>query len=87
MGGSVIAGKVIGPNGEPIAGAYVMFAGGPRHSDVALLTDAQGGFKLGAQASGTYRLLINAPGFPLVHRDIEVTDQATTPIEIKVGES
>jgi hypothetical protein len=87
VAGGVIAGKVVGPDGEPIAGANVMFAGGPGHRDIALLTDAQGGFKLGAQASGTYRLLVNAPGFPLVNRDIEVTDQATTLIEIKVGGS
>jgi hypothetical protein len=87
MTGGVIAGKVIDPHGNPIAGASVMIVRGPQHEDIALLTDAKGEFSLGTRASGTFRLLVNAPSFPAVERDVEVRDRGTTPIQIEVGRS
>src|SRR5205823_2207127 len=87
VSGGVIAGKVIDPSGKSIAGANVMIVQGPQHEDIALLTDAKGEFTLGTRASGAYRLLVNAPNYPPVERDVEVTDQVGSPILIKVGGS
>jgi len=65
-----------------------MFASGPcALPDIAQVTDAKGAFALAAPVKGTYRLVINAPGYPAVERDVEVTKRATSPIEVKVGES
>lgn len=81
----VIAGEVIGPSGKPIAGASVMIVQGPQHEDIALLTDANGKFILGARVGGTYRLLVKASGFPGVEQDVEVTGRTTTSVRIKLG--
>jgi Carboxypeptidase regulatory-like domain len=88
VAGSVVAGYLIGPDRKPIAGASVMFASGPcALPDIAQVTDAKGAFALAAPMKGTYRLVINAPGFPAVEQDVEVTDRAKSPIEVKVRES
>jgi hypothetical protein len=84
MAGGIIAGKVIDPRGKPIAGASVMIVQGPQHEDIALLTDEKGEFILGTRASGKYRLLVNAPGFPPAERDVEVKGGETTATQIKV---
>jgi hypothetical protein len=85
---SVVAGCVFGPDRKRIAGASVMFAAGPvAIPDIAQLTDSQGAFELAAPAKGTYRLVINAPGFSPVERNVEVTGNATSPIEVKVGKA
>ena len=64
-----------------------MFASGPcALPDIALLTDAKGAFALAAPMKGSYRLVINAPGFPAVEQDVVVTDRTKSPIEVRVGE-
>jgi energy-converting hydrogenase Eha subunit B len=85
VGRGIIIGKVVDPDGRAVAGAYVMIVRGPQHEDVALLTDAEGEFCLGAPETGIYRLLVNAPGFAPVERNVEITDQAA-PIRITIGE-
>jgi hypothetical protein len=88
VSGSIVAGCVIGPDRKPVAGASVMFASGPGAlPDIAQRTDAKGTFALAAPVHGSYRLLVKAPGFAPVERNIEVTDRAASPIEIKVGEN
>jgi hypothetical protein len=88
VSGGVVVGYVIGPDRKRVAGASVMFGDGPvALPDIAQVTDAKGAFALAAPANGTYRLVINAPGFLPVERNIEVTGQSTSSIEISVGES
>jgi hypothetical protein len=88
VSGSIIAGCVIGPDRKPVMGASVMFASGPcALPDIAQVTDAKGAFALAAPEKGFYLLMVKAPEFPPVERIVEVTDQATSPIEVKVGES
>ena len=88
VAGSVVAGCVIGPDRKPIAGASVMFASGPcALPDIAQVTDAKGAFALTAPTKGSYRLVINAPGFAAVEQDVEVTDRAKSPIKVKVRQS
>lgn len=83
MRGSVVAGRVIGADDQPVAGASVMFTQGPvAIPDIAQITDAHGAFALAAPTEGTYRLLVNAPGFPSVEHSVEVTENSKPSIEI-----
>jgi hypothetical protein len=86
VGGGVITGYVIDPDREPVAGASVMFSGGPGPlPDIAQLSDARGAFALAAPAKGVYRLLVKAPGFAAVEQVVELTDEEALPIEVSVG--
>jgi hypothetical protein len=83
----VVSGCVIGPDRQPVRGASVMFTQGPVSlPDIAQLTDGAGTFTLAAPTAGTYSLLVNAPGFPPVERQVKVSGNATSSIEINVGE-
>ncbi len=86
MDSAIISGRVAGKDGRPIAGANVMFAHGPvALPDIAQVTDATGAFALAAPADGSYRIVVKAPGFDSVERDVAVRGQASTSIEIVVG--
>jgi len=88
MKASVVAGRVIGADNQPVAGASVMFTEGPVSvPDIAQVTDAHGAFALAAPAAGTYRLLVNAPGFPPVEQSVEVTENSTPLIEISLSKT
>jgi hypothetical protein len=83
---NVISGCVIGPDRRPIMGASVMFTRGPVSlPDIAQITDRAGKFALAAPMTGIYGLLVNAPGFPPIERQVEVNSNTTSSIEIKVG--
>jgi hypothetical protein len=80
---SVVRGRVVGPDRQPVAGASIMFLQGPvALPDIAQLTDAEGTFALAAPVAGTYRLLVNAPGHPPIERRVEVSASAPAAIEI-----
>jgi hypothetical protein len=83
----VVQGRVIGPNGEPISGASVMFARGPvAVPDIAQITTSRGTFALAAPIEGNYCILVNAPGFARVEHNVEVIRGKTLTVEIALGE-
>jgi hypothetical protein len=62
-----------------------MFAYGPvALPDIAQVTNTNGEFALTAPADGSYRIIIKAPGFDSVERDVDVRFQAPTSMEIFV---
>jgi Carboxypeptidase regulatory-like domain len=83
MGAKVVAGRVLMPDGRPVAGANVMFAHGPvALPDIAQVTDATGAFALAAPAEGSYRIVVNVPGLGMVERDVDVGGASEIFIEI-----
>jgi Carboxypeptidase regulatory-like domain len=61
---ALITGRVSRSDGQPIAGARVLFASGPGAlPDIAALTDGTGRFALAAPLPGDYTLEVVADGF------------------------
>jgi multidrug efflux pump subunit AcrA (membrane-fusion protein) len=86
MGPKIVTGRVIGPDGRPIAGASVMFARGPvALPDIAQITDTKGRFALTAPANGTYRVLVNAPDLASVEHEVEVGGNVGTILDVIIG--
>jgi len=79
--GTVIRGRVLDPNGQPMAGARIYFRSGPGvHPDIAGLTSEAGDFALFAPEPGTYVIESVADGYqPAV-----VTTEAGDADEIQV---
>jgi RNA polymerase sigma-70 factor (ECF subfamily) len=59
-----VMGRVMGPDGEPLAGARVsLFAVGANSSPV-VATDLDGGFRFGPVPGGDYQVGVSIPGLP-----------------------
>lgn len=85
---SVVSGCVIGPDRQPVKGAHIMFARGPvALPDIAQICDAAGKFSLTAPVAGIYSLLVTAPGFLPVEREVKVSGKDVPSIEIRMGEN
>jgi len=83
MGAKVIAGRVLTPDGRPVAGANVMYAYGPvALPDIAQVTNANGEFALAASAEGSYRIVVNVPGLGTLERDVDVSGTSEIFIEV-----
>ena len=82
---SVISGKLYGPDGKPVAMARVYFSRGPGNlPDVAVLTDASGGFALSAPSPGTYEIASTADGFDTVKKSVEVHSGQSVQLELRL---
>ena len=69
----MISGRVTGPVGEPVGGARVYVADAPAPMpDVAILTDAGGGFALDAPAPGRYRIACAAEHYRPASESVDV---------------
>lgn len=92
--GPRLHGRVLDPNGRPIAGATVIAGDGrgfpldvvgpvPRFLKRARAeTDAEGRYELAGLAAGSLRMLVRAPGFaPSEEADVPVPDTATFELE------
>lgn len=83
----LVHGRVLASDRMPIAGASVMFSRGPVPvPDVAQLTGSDGKFELSAPAPGKYRILVNAPGFSVREKTVDVVRGAAQDVEITVGD-
>lgn len=70
----LVSGRVQDPRGRPLEGARVYLVSGPTtFSDIAMLTDPDGGFKLAVNAVGGYTLECAADGFQSKHISFEAT--------------
>ena len=82
---SVLTGRVVGADGQPVAGARVYVVRGPvALPDLALLTDSSGTFALSAPAPGTYQLGCAADGFAAATVAVEVAAGQPAQVEIRL---
>jgi hypothetical protein len=73
--GTVIRGRVLGPDGQALSGARVYFKSGPGvHPDIAGLTSEAGEFALFAPTSGTYQIESMADGYAPAVTEVETAD-------------
>jgi hypothetical protein len=72
-----ITGTVLDPGGRPIAGAHVEFdsSSGAR---TALNSGADGGFTATLPATGAYTIRVDAPGFAIAARNLQLSAGAAT---------
>jgi hypothetical protein len=83
MAPAVVAGRVVDPDGQPIAGASVMFSASPvAVPDIAELTGSDGSFAMAAPAIGSYRVAVYATGHAAAEREVEVSAVAAAALEI-----
>ncbi len=85
--GAVVEGQVLGPAGEPIAGAGVM-AYGDRlfHRSYDALSGDDGGFRLAGLETGLLSLQVAAEGFSDADKQLEVRPGTNT-VEIRMQDS
>ena len=80
---ALITGRVMASDGQPIAGARVLFVNAPGSvPDIAALTDDTGGFTLAAPWAGPYTLEVAADGFR--SQRVSVTVSAGEKIELSI---
>jgi hypothetical protein len=63
---NTVHGRVVGPDGDPVAGASIAIAAidRPRElEDVAIATDEAGEYRTPALPAGEYELTVGAPGY------------------------
>jgi hypothetical protein len=82
-----VEGRVLDGAGAPVAGATVAVAAASRPTrDIAALTRADGGFRLGGLLPGTYRLEARS-GTRAGESEVEVAGGGATPVEIRIGDN
>ncbi|MFP2927239.1 carboxypeptidase-like regulatory domain-containing protein [Pyxidicoccus sp. 3LG] len=85
MSPAIVSGRVVGPDGQGVAGASVYFVQAPvALPDIAQHTGADGRFSLSVPVAGRYRLGVNAPGWPVRERDVEVDSGSVTPAPVDI---
>jgi hypothetical protein len=83
MAPAVVAGRVVDRDGQPIAGASVLFSASPvAVPDIAQLTGSDGSFAMAAPAVGRYRVSVRASGHAVAEREVEVVGAAAAKLEI-----
>ncbi len=84
-----IAGKIVDPEGEPVAQATVttrLRDGGLQRTTA----DVEGQFQFGDLESGIYALVIAAPGFMVAEREVDLQPgekRRLAPVELEYGEA
>ena len=68
----LLVGVVTTTNRQPICDARVMVVSGPKHPDIAGLTNEEGRFRLGGLEPGNYRIEVDAEGFLPAHGGVRV---------------
>ena len=83
---SVISGRVLSADGQPVAGARVFFVSSPVPvPDVALLTDGTGRFSLTAPVPGAYRIGCSSDEFGSATITVDVSEGQNVEVEIRLG--
>jgi hypothetical protein len=83
---TVVAGRVLGASGTPLADARVAFAEAPVPvPDIAAVTGPDGGFALSAPAHGRYVVLAAADGHVPAQVAVDVRDERVE-VEIELTE-
>jgi hypothetical protein len=80
---SLVSGRVLGGDGNPVSGATVMFGSAPGPvPDVAQLTGPDGRFALVAPEPGRYVISVRAPGGATAELAVDVG--ALPPAEVEI---
>jgi len=83
MAPAIVAGRVVGQDGQPIVGASVLFSASPvAVPDIAQLTGYDGSFAMAAPAVGRYRVSVHAPGHTAAQREVDVRAAEPETLEI-----
>ena len=83
MAPAIVAGRVVDRDGQPIAGASVLFSASPvAVSDIAQLTGSDGGFAMAASAVGRYSVSVHATGHAAAELEVEVGEAVSAVLEI-----
>lgn len=83
--GTVIRGRVLGPDGRPMSGARVYFRSGPgAHADIAGLTSDEGGFALFAPQEGTYEIESAADGFEPAVAKVDAPGEGELTVDVQL---
>jgi Carboxypeptidase regulatory-like domain len=83
--GTVIRGRVVGPDGSAMPGARVYFKSGPGvHADIAGLTSEAGEFALFAPNPGVYEIESVADGFEPAVATVETADDGDPEVQVDV---
>jgi hypothetical protein len=83
--GTVIRGRVLGPDGQAMPGARVYFKSGPGvHADIAGLTSEAGEFALYAPSPGTYVIESAADGYAPAVTEVETADDGEIAVEVRL---
>ena len=83
---SVISGRVVSADGQPVAGARVSFVSSPvPMPDVALLTDDLGRFSLTAPVPGAYSIGCSSDDFGSGTITVDVPEGQDVEVEIRLG--
>jgi outer membrane receptor for ferrienterochelin and colicins len=78
-----VRGRVIDPDGDPVAGAFVMIAG----TQSGAIAEVDGTFVIAGAGAGRRRLAVEAAGFVAGTVDVDVPAGGTTSVVIPVRES
>ncbi len=79
--GGRIHGRVLDPDGRPVAGATVIL-NGPIAAPRSVRSDAQGGFEVATDAVGRFRIRASAPGLAGPPVEVEVSEDATLTVDL-----
>ena len=79
--GGRIHGRVLDPDGRPVAGATVI-VNGPIAAPRSVRSDAQGGFEVATDAVGRFRIRASAPGLAGPPVEVEVSEDATLTVDL-----
>ena len=84
-----LRGSITDPSGAAIPNASVHLINAATHSDRTATTNAHGIYTFQEVAPGTYRLLVEAPGFEKYEQDdlrLQTSAPATLDVKMKIGE-
>lgn len=88
--GSVVEGRVLAPDGSPVAGARVLVLDPPDEKDLGLagrpetFADNEGRYQLGGLTEGDRTVLAEHAGFRSARRQVKV-QTGTTPLDLRLG--
>lgn len=82
---AVIRGRVVDPQGRPVAEAAVYIVSSPAsRPDTAQLTDEQGQFTFSAQVPGLYTVGARSEDGEAVQKEVEVTGEEPVSVEVQL---
>lgn len=83
----VISGRVVDETGALVSGAIVAITSGPGPvSDIASLTDAEGRFRRGGLAPGSYTLAVHKAGHAPHIVNVDLAAGQSPNVEIRLGD-
>lgn len=83
--GGALEGRVLGPAGQRLAGATVALLTDEGCAELAVATDARGGFRFGSVAAGRCRVVVDAPAYAPWVGELEIAPGRTAVLDCHVS--